>query len=70
MKKIIHNLRKQPEDTRKHILNVVMLVVIAVLIVFWVISLKNDFSSTETKERIKNDIKPFTILKESILSDN
>ena len=70
MRKIIHHLRKQPEDTRRHILHIVIFVIAIVLIILWSYSLGHTFSSTKTKAKIKQDLQPFSLLKDSLLPDN
>ena len=70
MKKIIHHLRKQPEDTRRHLLHIIIFIMAAILILLWVYSLGRNFSSPETKTEIKQDLQPFSILKDNLLPDN
>lgn len=67
MKKIIHNLRQRPEHERVHILNIVIFILTVILIGFWILSLGNNFSKAEVKEKAKEDFKPFTVLKNSIV---
>ncbi len=67
MRKIIHHLRKQPEDVRRHILHIVIFVIAAVLLVLWGYSLGRNFSSPETHIQIKQDLQPFSLLKDSLL---
>lgn len=44
MKKIIHNLRQQPEDVRRHVLHIATLVFGLLLIVSWVYSLSRNIN--------------------------
>lgn len=67
MKKIIHNLRKQPEDTRRHILHIVTFIAALILVTVWIYSLGTSFSSPETESKIKQDLQPFSLLKDSII---
>ncbi len=67
MKKIIHHLRKQPEEVRKHVLHIIIFVIAAVLLVLWGYSLSKSISSPETKSAIKQDLQPFSLLKDSLL---
>lgn len=67
MKKIIHHLRKQPEDVRRHVLHIVTFVAGIILILLWVFSLGRDFSSDDTQREIKQDLQPFNLLKDSIM---
>jgi UPF0716 family protein affecting phage T7 exclusion len=70
MKKIIHHLRKQPEDVRRHILHIVVFIIAAVLLILWGFSLGKSFSSPSTKEQVKQDLQPFSLLKNSLLPGN
>jgi len=67
MKKIIRNLRKQPEETRRHILHISTIMVAIVLIILWSYSLGRDLTSPDTKIKIKQDLKPFSVLKDNIV---
>ena len=67
MKKIIRNLRKQPEETRRHILHISTIMVAIVLIILWSYSLGKSLTSPDTKIKIKQDLKPFSVLKDNIV---
>ena len=67
MKKIIRNLRKQPEETRRHILHISTIIVAIVLIILWSYSLGKSLTSPDTKIKIKQDLKPFSVLKDNIV---
>jgi len=66
MKKIIHNLRKQPEDVRRNILHVLTFLCAFALFSFWVYSLGTNFSDEDTQANIKEDTKPFSVLKDNL----
>ncbi len=68
MKKIIHHLRRQPEHVRRHVLHVLTIVFGIILLAFWVFSLGVSLISTDTQTKIKNDLKPFSVLKDNIVS--
>lgn len=76
MRKIIHHLRKQPEQVRRHIANICMIVVLVVLIFLWVFSLDRSFSDSDFKVKVQQDLQPFSVLKDNItdgyqnISDN
>ena len=71
MKKLIYRLRKQPEETRRGILNITMFILTILLLLLWSYSLGETFSKTKTEEKVKDDLKPFTLLKNNIFkSDN
>lgn len=67
MRKVIHKLRQRPEEERRHILNLIMLVVVVIMIALWIFSLGRSFSNPETKTKIKQDLKPFTALKSNLV---
>ncbi|MEI6580625.1 MAG: hypothetical protein WCO07_00435 [bacterium] len=70
MKKIINNLRNQPEDTRRHILHIITFGFGIILIIIWIYSLGRTVTSTETKTQIQQDLKPFTMLKDTIVNNS
>lgn len=67
MRKIIHHLRKQPEDVRRHVLHTVVFVAGLILIIIWTFTLGKSFSSKETEVKVKQDLQPFNLLKDSII---
>ena len=68
MKKMIQNLRRQSEDTRSHILHIVMFFAILLLIGLWILSLGKDITDPNTKKKIAEDIDAFTPLTENIVN--
>ncbi len=69
MKKIIFSLRKQPEEFRRGVLYILMLAVIVVMVVLWIANLENDFTSPETRARIKRDLEPFSALRDNLIKE-
>lgn len=67
MKKIILNLRKQPEVVRRHILHISIFVAGIFLLTIWVYSLGENFSNANT-QKIKEDLKPLSVLKDNVPS--
>jgi hypothetical protein len=67
MKKIIHHMRNQPEEVRRHILHVLTVVAGCILLFLWVYSLGATFSSPDTQAKINNDLKPFSALKSNLI---
>lgn len=67
MHKVIHHLRKQPAHIRTHILNVSMLFFIIVLSMIWVYSLGAKISNSDTQIKLKQDLQPFSVLKNSMV---
>ena len=63
MKKIIHKLRQKPEEERRHILHIVTII----MIILWTYSLGRSLTSPDTKVKIKQDLKPFSVLKSDIV---
>lgn len=67
MRKIIHKLRQRPEEERRHILHIVTLVAAIIMIILWTYSLGRSISNPDTKVKIKQDLKPFSVLKDDIV---
>lgn len=67
MKKIIHHLRKQSEETRKHILHIATVSFGIILVFLWIFTLGKSFSNPDLKIKIKQDLKPFSVLKDNLV---
>ncbi len=67
MKKIIHKLRQRPEEERKHILHIVIFAAGIILLILWAYSLGRNFGGEEVKEEMKDDLQPFSVLKDTIV---
>lgn len=67
MKKIIHNIRRQPEEVRRHILHVLTAIFAVILLFTWFYSLGTNLTNPDTQAKIKNDIKPFSVLKANLI---
>ncbi len=67
MKKIIQKLRRQQEEERKHILYILTALFSVILIILWTYSLGRNITNPDTEEKIKQDLKPFSELKENII---
>ena len=67
MRKIIHHLRSQPEEIRRHLLHVLMLVAAVIMAILWVFSLSKSISNPDTQVKMKQDLQPFSILKDNIV---
>ena len=67
MKKIINNLRTQPEHIRRYILHVVTGIAGVVLVLLWIYSLGTNLTSEDTQAKINNDLKPFSTLKANLV---
>ncbi|KKP64823.1 MAG: hypothetical protein UR62_C0005G0012 [Candidatus Nomurabacteria bacterium GW2011_GWF2_35_12] len=67
MRKIIHNLRRQPEEVRRHILHLFILIVTIIMVTLWIFSLGKNLANPDIQVKIKQDLKPFSILKDNIV---
>jgi len=45
----------------------IILVLAVLMITLWVFSLGKNFSSTDTETKIKQDLKPFSVLKDNLV---
>lgn len=69
MRKIIHHLRKQPEEVRRHILHILIFIATVIMIILWVFSLGKNLANPDTQVKIKQDLTPFSVLKDNIISE-
>ena len=60
MKHIIHNIRKQPEQVRRHILHVSTACVAVILVLLWIYSLGAALTNSSTQAKIDQDVQPFS----------
>ncbi|KKQ07427.1 MAG: hypothetical protein US18_C0017G0022 [Parcubacteria group bacterium GW2011_GWB1_36_5] len=67
MKKIIHHLRNQSEEVRRHILHTLTIALGIILVLLWVYSLGTNLTSPETQTKIDNDLRPFSALKDNLI---
>jgi len=67
MRKIIHHLRKQPEEVRRHILHILIFAVALIMVLLWVFSLGKSLANPDTQVKIKQDLQPFSVLKDNIV---
>jgi len=66
MKKIIHNLRQQPDDVKHHILHVITAVFAVILVALWVWSLGTGTDNAEVAKD-KENLKPLSVLKANLV---
>ncbi|MFA7285492.1 MAG: hypothetical protein WC011_01430 [Candidatus Paceibacterota bacterium] len=59
MKKIIHNLRKKPEEERRHILHITVFIFSVCLVLLWVYGLSSTLVNSSDIS-IKEDLQPLT----------
>ena len=67
MRKMIHKLRQQPEEHRRGILHVLTIIFALVLFVLWTWSFGTSLAGPETGTELKEDLKPFSVLKDNII---
>ena len=67
MKKIIHKLRNRSEEERRHILHITVFILALFMILLWTFSLGRSITSKETKTKINQDLKPFSVLKDDLV---
>jgi len=67
MRKVIHHLRRQPEEVRRHVLHIITVVAAILLLMLWVFSLGRNLGSKETQTRVREDVKPLSALKANLI---
>ncbi len=67
MKNIIHNIRKQPEKVRRHILHILVLCFAIILFFLWIYSLGTTLTDTDTQAKMSQDLKPLSALKANLI---
>lgn len=68
IKKFIIHLRKQPEEVRRHVLHIVIFIMAIIMIGLWILSLGKNLTDPDTQKRMKQDLEPFSELKDSIIN--
>lgn len=66
MRKTIHRLRQKPEEERRHILHISIIIIAIVMILLWAFSLGKNLSKPEVKTKVKQDMQPFSVLKDNL----
>lgn len=67
MRKIIHHMRGQPEEVRRHILHVATGIMGIILFLLWVLSLGRNFNAPERRRATNENLKPLSALKANII---
>ena len=67
MRRVIHHIRRQPEKLKMHILHFLTVVFGIFLLVLWVYSLGRNVANPETQNNFKNNLKPFSALKDNLV---
>lgn len=68
MKKIIHHLRGQSEKTKRKVLHGSTIFFAVIMILLWIYSLGVRFSDEKIEAKIKEDLTPFSTLKDNMIS--
>jgi hypothetical protein len=67
MRKMIHHIRKQPEQIRRHILHVSTMVCGVFLVLLWIYSLGTNLVEEDVSKKANKDLKPLSALKANIV---
>lgn len=67
VKRVVHKLRAKSEQEKRHLLHIFTFIGAIILVILWSWSLGVNFSNSNTKEKIKQDIRPFSVLKDNIV---
>jgi len=67
MKKIIHHIRNQSEEVRRHILNILTVVAGIILVLLWIYSLGTSLTNPDMQAKANNELKTFSILKANLI---
>lgn len=67
MLKVIHKLRRQPEEVRTHVLHLTTLVFAVILVLLWVYSFGSGVSTSATQAKSSNEFEPFSALRANIV---
>ena len=67
MKKFIYHIRNQPEQVRRNILHMLVIIAGFILILLWIYSLGTSLANPDTQAKVSNDIKPFSALKDNLI---
>ena len=67
IRNFIHRLRNRSEEERRHLLHIFTFVFAIIIVVLWIFSLSKSLTTEETKIKVKNDLEPFSILKDNLV---
>ena len=67
MKKIIHYIRNQSEEVRRHVLHILTIAFAVILLFLWIYSLGTNLTNPDTQIKASNDLKPFSTLKDNLV---
>ena len=69
VKRIVHKLRSKPEEEKRHLVRIFTFIGAINLIILWSWSLGTNFSDPDTKVKMKQDLKPFSVLKDNMVGN-
>ncbi|MEX2029116.1 MAG: hypothetical protein WD963_01395 [Candidatus Paceibacterota bacterium] len=69
MRKVIHHMRRQSEEVRRHILHVIIMIAAAILLLLWIYSLGVNLTDSDTQTRARQDLEPFSTFKNSAMGE-
>lgn len=67
LRNFIHRLRNRSEEERRHLLHIFTFIFGIIVVVLWILSLSKSLTTEETKIKVKNDLEPFSILKDNLV---
>jgi len=67
MRKIIHHIRKQPEEVKRHILHITTGVFAVVLSLLWIYSLGTTLTNDDNQAKVNQDMQPLSALKANLI---
>lgn len=66
MKKFIFNLRQKPDNVKRNILHVSMLVIGFMLVGIWISTLGDNINDVKKVADLKNNVEPLAVLKDNL----
>lgn len=67
IRKVVRHLRNKSEQERRQILSISMICVCIVMAILWTWSLGENLTKEETYVKVKEDLKPFSVLKSNLI---
>ena len=68
MRKIINNLRNQPEEVRMHVVHLSVIVAGIILVSLWLVSIGGVVKESQTAQaESSTELKPFTAIKDNFV---
>jgi hypothetical protein len=63
----IHKLRSHSEENRRHILHISIFIIGIIMVLLWTYSLGRSIANPDTKIKMKQDLQPFSALKDNLV---